>query len=817
MIQRKKFKKYLNRLVILFFIINFVKAQRPKTTKYKINNDLYNKLAKTVPPRIYTDSGFVDGITQKEGTATNSKLRSKYYYPTVQYLGVPYAAPPVGNYRWMKPQPPNPWKLPMNCTRYKPICPQNLKAPYMPRNLLPKVYTKMVDLNLQEVISNSNPNVEDKMSEDCLYVNIIVPAKFYNKETEAPDNYISRLAVMVHIHGYSWSEGSASWFDPAPIAALGNVIVVNFNYRLGPLGFLKFANMDANYGLHDQLTAIRWVKNNIAKFGGDENKITLFGSGAGAVSINNLQLTDYGANGLYTRMILQSGTSISPWSTSAKANLNSHETFVKLSGCGGFEMPRDRLTCMRKVSWSDLYLPKSDIDEWTNSFPQNTLIFGPIIDEKLVLTNTSKLQDNGEFLATDLLIGFNINDGKQFSYKLKPKEPDPEDSVPFDLAIDYITSSNPQYKSSPKRADIGNLIKTFYRVYDKHLSTFDLTAPSVTSNIFKLHSYNYPKGMKSDYQIINLFTDYQFIAPFYKQVKNQQTYNANNSNFGYLWNITVIKSSGTNPFMAEEDYYLFGHPFGNRRYPSPFDDKINSFDRYQAINVKTRRTQSSTYSDMTKIDIELSKMVITYFTNFAKTGNPNNSGDGSKIVSLNNWPPYSNGKNILSFSRKGQKLMISTVDDYRRVCQKFWNEFLPQYLSSSSGVDLNFLQNYTVSHIRPRPLEEMAMEDSDRQTRVFTEPKEDPDAPKLTSIDEAAEAESEGGSGRKDVQITILIGASLLCGNCLCFLRWTYKRKVQRSSYLGQAKQVKQRVFVFSNVSCVRCETLLRLSFLHQN
>ena len=98
---------------------------------------------------------------------------------------------------------------------------------------------------------------------------------------------------MVHIHGYTWSDGSASWYDPSPIVSLGNVIVVSINYRLGPLGFLKFKNADSNYGLYDQLMALQWVKTNINRFGGDNTKITLFGSGAGAVSINTLTFSEF--------------------------------------------------------------------------------------------------------------------------------------------------------------------------------------------------------------------------------------------------------------------------------------------------------------------------------------------------------------------------------------------------------------------------------------------------------------------------------------------------------------------------------------------
>lgn len=488
---------------------------------------MYIRLSNTKAPKIYTDSGYVNGITVAENSAGGTKLlRSKYFYPTVQYLGIPYASPPIGKYRWQKPQPPDRWSDVLNCTAYKPICPQNLNSPYLPRNLLPKVYDKMLEYGIQDIINNSLESREDKMSEDCLYLNIIVPAKFYKIiNPEAPNNYLTRLPVMIHVHGYSWSEGAASWFDPAPISAIGDVIVVNFNYRLGPLGFLKFENLESNYGLHDQITAIQWVKNNIANFGGDETKITLFGSGAGAVSINNLQLSDYGNIGLYKRMILQSGTAISPFAKSSMQNIEAHGNFIKMSGCGNFDKLADRIDCMRKKSWQDLFLKMGDRAEWEKNFPINTLIFGPTVDNKLILANASSLQDSGEFLSTDLLIGINISDGKRFTYKVKANEPDPAGVSPFNLAIDFITSTTPNFTQS-KRSDVGKLIQTFYRVYDDHLTNFKFDKSSGT-NLLSLHNglkYAKGSGNKSQFKIMNLFTDYQYIAPFYKQIKNQQTY-----------------------------------------------------------------------------------------------------------------------------------------------------------------------------------------------------------------------------------------------------------------------------------------------------
>ena len=198
------------------------------------------------------------------------------------FWGIPYAEPPTGALRWRPPQPVTPWRETRDASEKSANCPQ-VESPH------PLNWTG-----------------ETRQSEDCLYLNVWRPPG-----TTAKD----RLPVMVWIHGGSFKTGAGSWsaYDGHAFARRG-VLLVTLNYRLGVLG--RFAHPDliaeqpgqplANYGLMDQIAALRWLQDNIAAFGGDRNNVTLFGYSAGGVSINYLMAAP-AANGLFHRAIAQSG------------------------------------------------------------------------------------------------------------------------------------------------------------------------------------------------------------------------------------------------------------------------------------------------------------------------------------------------------------------------------------------------------------------------------------------------------------------------------------------------------------------------------
>lgn len=208
---------------------------------------------------------------QIKGTAANGVSAWK---------GIPYAKAPVGNLRFRAPEPLEPWEGVYDGTKFGP-------ASLQPINEM----TGYLD------------NRELEMSEDCLYLNVWSPA--------ADDK---RRPVMVWIHGGAFMNGtgSSSVYDGISFAENGDVVTVTINYRLGVMGFLHLDEINEAYagsgncGILDQIAALKWVKENIEAFGGDPNRITIFGESAGAMSVGTLLATP-SAKGLFNQAILQSG------------------------------------------------------------------------------------------------------------------------------------------------------------------------------------------------------------------------------------------------------------------------------------------------------------------------------------------------------------------------------------------------------------------------------------------------------------------------------------------------------------------------------
>jgi para-nitrobenzyl esterase len=220
-------------------------------------------------PIVQTDLGSVQGIL--DGS-------------TLVFRGIPYAAPPVGRLRWRDPQPPTPWSGVRRADAFSAICMQHgMYPPEAP---------------------------PEPMSEDCLYLNIWVPAGAHS----AP------LPVMVWIYGGGLQNGSGSTpLYAGDVLAAKGVVVVTFNYRLDVLGFLALPELaressrhtSGNYGLIDQIAALRWVQRNIAAFGGDPHEVTVFGQSSGSISISMLTASPL-ARGLFQHAIGESGGLFEP-------------------------------------------------------------------------------------------------------------------------------------------------------------------------------------------------------------------------------------------------------------------------------------------------------------------------------------------------------------------------------------------------------------------------------------------------------------------------------------------------------------------------
>ncbi|KAM4800457.1 cocaine esterase-like [Urocitellus parryii] len=243
------------------------------------------------------------------------------------FLGIPFAKPPVGPLRFAAPEPPEPWSGVRDGTSHPAMCLQNADI------------MNTEDLNLQGINWPPSP-----LSEDCLYLSIYVPA--HAREG-------SNLPVMVWIHGGALVMGSASMYDGSILAATENVLVVTIQYRLGVLGFFSTGDQHApgNWGYLDQVAALRWVQQNIAHFGGNPDRVTIFGESAGGTSVSSHVLSPM-SQGLFHGAIMESGVALLPdLITSSSKDVST--MVANLSACGQVESEA-LVSCLRGKSEQEM-------------------------------------------------------------------------------------------------------------------------------------------------------------------------------------------------------------------------------------------------------------------------------------------------------------------------------------------------------------------------------------------------------------------------------------------------------------------------------
>jgi len=295
------------------------------------------------------------------------------------FRGIPYAAPPVGALRWSPPGPVAPWTATRACAAFGPACPQ------------------------------PNQDPRGTYSEDCLTLNVWTPAKRAG----------AGLPVMVWIHGGGFQFGSSAQpeYDGANLSRKG-VVVVTINYRLGPLGYFAHPELSeksehhvsGNYGLLDQIAALRWVQRNIAAFGGDPGLVTVFGQSAGSRSVSLLMISPL-AKGLFTRAIAQSGGPIlgseylSPAFNGDMAN--AAKMGQELSARFGCNKTGDELACLRQASAGDIV---KAADTSTSIF-RDSLFFAPVFDGWALPGNPVAAFAEGAQPAVPMIVGSTLNEG----------------------------------------------------------------------------------------------------------------------------------------------------------------------------------------------------------------------------------------------------------------------------------------------------------------------------------------------------------------------------------------------------------------------
>jgi len=348
------------------------------TNPIPVNRSLYSMKGRVPTEAVKTQNGMVSGFYNKDKSIK-------------EFSGIPYAAPPVGDLRWKAPEPVQSWDGVRQLTHFSDAAMQS-KAP--------PILSKLLGLSLgtNELLRNSGIKSNEKVSEDCLYLNIWSGAKS-NSE---------RRPVIVYIHGGSFVFGSGSMdlYNGENMAKKG-VVFVNINYRLGIFGFMSNPeltkeseyNASGNYGILDQIAALKWVKNNIAEFGGDPDNVTIAGESAGSGSVNILMASPL-AKGLFHRAIGESGAFFSmeskesggnPSPTLAEAEQNGVE-FQK-------SLKKASLEDMRKMSAKDLL--KASKNE--------TIV--PNIDGYVLPDTVYNIFEEGKQNDVPIIVGSNSDEG----------------------------------------------------------------------------------------------------------------------------------------------------------------------------------------------------------------------------------------------------------------------------------------------------------------------------------------------------------------------------------------------------------------------
>lgn len=492
-------------------------------------------LVNSQEPRVNSKLGVIIGKT------TTIPIDILPYRNVDEYLGIPFAEPPMGERRFRKPDPKKFLDSPFYAQNHSAICPQ-ITAFQEAKNV--------------------------KQNEDCLFLNVYVP--------EQPADQPSGHAVMVWVYGGGFQEGASNFYNGAFMAAAGNIIVVTINYRVGAFGFLSTGDENApgNFGLWDQKLAFEWVSDYIADFGGDNQRITIAGESAGAMSTMQHALTPDN-HGHFQRVIAQSGSMSMPGFDSERDGM---KDTLKLAIRLGCPTSMDELMpCLRSRSVDDHLSALGSFGMEVN--------FGPIMDDDFMKVNPQHISKMSEyrhleevdfFRSLDVLTGFNAYEGA--------------------FMLPFIIDSSQIEDIQPTREEMSELYLPLLlrMVYRKEFS----------SELIKLIELQYTNWSNPDsfesirLQIAKLGGDINFAVPAVDMARLHKLSSAA-SNYMYFFtpkpSVRTIQTPSWIPGANHADELLF------------------MFGGIGTLGV----------GDENAWEIELITKMMTYWTNFVKSGDPN--------------------------------------------------------------------------------------------------------------------------------------------------------------------------------------------------
>lgn len=503
---------------------------------------------------VQTPQGPVQGMTTENADITNFK-------------GLPYAAPPVGDLRWRAPQSPPTWQETRLADNFSPICRQlaGTQGGFFDRIIKGHGLGAVKNTLIKSVVAGL-PKPEQ--SEDCLGLN--VRTGNLNADGSAIE---TKQPVMVWIHGGGHHFGSADFdtYQHNSLAEKG-VVLVTFNYRLGVFGYMAHPALSAdnansvsgNYGLLDQIAALKWVKTNISSYGGDPENVTIFGESAGAWSVTEL-MSSPAAKGLFHKAIGQSGAS-----TYHLGDLRGNSTDWP-SGHGTGEAITAKMGLPKDISVTDLRALNAD--EILTAITDDKKLYDglhPVRDGVVLPKNVGIAFRDGDINAVPVIFGYNEDEGTLFF------DNDQQPSV---------------WVENFPRTGTAEQIAAFAPVYGQDNAEFLVGK-------FNLDSPEDFRAGGTDMMGDDIFgVNVRFAA--------RQTAAAGQDAWLYTFSrVPPSKKQTLGAFHAAELPFVFG-----------------SHEPILGVSDE---------------DLELTEIIQTYWTNFAKTGNPNGA-------SVDNWDQQNTG------------------------------------------------------------------------------------------------------------------------------------------------------------------------------
>ncbi|XP_078589515.1 fatty acyl-CoA hydrolase precursor, medium chain-like [Branchiostoma floridae x Branchiostoma japonicum] len=550
------------------------------------------------------------GDVKGSEVTTSSVVRNAVFDRIFTFKGIPYAAPPVG---WRPPQDPSSWTGVRDATDFGSRCPQ------------------MMDFSSYEELGLQDPIFKEILfwrstssSEDCLFLNV------YTSKISSTSN----LPVMVWVHGGAMVMGSADTYPAEIPTALNNVVMVTINYRVGNLGFLPTLDEDApgNFGLLDVIKALQWVQANIRNFGGDPDRVTIFGESGGGWAVSLLVMSPM-ATGLFHRAISQSGVAGMP--ITRKGDVGRTEYLASGLNCTTSSYD-EMMSCLREK-------PGQDVAEVVEDFTFFMRHGSPVVGDKFLPESPWDLMTKKQVSKVDYLLGSNSNEfGNQ--------------SPNMNIVLD---------EDGMTRAEFEETLPTELLWYTDQFLGSDVNA-IVQPVIDQYLDPDRPDDqivIRDQYVQIGIDTWFRAPTVLMAQAAAAHPVRVYQYEFQHRTSYFASRAPHIEADHGDDLFYLFGFPL------MPGETGPDSW-KY----------------NFTEEERELSLDMMAYWVNFATNGDPNDSTGAARVRDITNWPRFTPS------SQEYLKLDVtsSAGAKIRETRMKFWNEEVPRLLGKkvpTSGSD----------------------------------------------------------------------------------------------------------------------------------